>query len=434
MADSAAINEANGERGHIAAAPPGPRQRAAPSKARHAFGFWIVAFSFLAVMALGTAPSPLYGLYRARDGFSPFTITLIYAAYAIGAVATLFLIGHTSDWYGRRRLLLAAIAFAALSAGLFLFWRAESGLFVARIFSGLAVGAIVASATAYLVELDAIARAHSSGRRPQLIALVANVGGLGAGALLAGLLAEYVRDPLVVPYVLLLGALGLGALGILAAPETRERQASVRYHPQRVAVPPAARRPYFAALAGAALAFGVFGLFAGLAGTLLRRTLGHPSLALAGAAVFVVFWSGIAAQVATLTWSARRGQILGVVLMLAGLAMVVGAAWLPTPSLALFLVGGAVVGAGGGAVFRATLSTVIAVSTAEHRAEALAGFFLAGYLGLSVPVVGLGIALEHTSPRVTLLGFAIAVGVAIVATTPLLVSRTSNVAPTARTR
>jgi MFS family permease len=417
MADSAAMSA---------------RQRSAPSKVRHAFGFWAVAFSFLAVMALGTAPSPLYGLYRARDSFSPFTITLIYAAYAIGAVATLFLIGHTSDWYGRRRLLLAAIGFAALSAGLFLFWRPESGLFVARTFSGLAVGAIVASATAYLVELDAIARPHSSGRRPQLIALVANVGGLGAGALLAGLLGEYVRDPLIVPYALLLGALGLGALGVLAAPETRERQ-GVRYHPQRVAVPPAARRPYFAALAGAALAFGVFGLFAGLAGTLLRRTLGHPSLALAGAAVFVVFWSGIAAQVVTLTWSARRGQILGVVLMLTGLAMVVGAAWLRTPSLALFLVGGAVVGAGGGAVFRATLSIVIAVSATEHRAEALAGFFLSGYLGLSLPVVGLGIALEYTSPRVTLLGFALAVGVAILATTPVLVGRTSSVAPTPRT-
>jgi hypothetical protein len=68
-----------------------------------------------------------------------FTITLIYAAYAIGAVATLFLAGHTSDWYGRRRLLLGAIAPAVVSALVFLFWRAESGLFVARIFSGLAV-------------------------------------------------------------------------------------------------------------------------------------------------------------------------------------------------------------------------------------------------------------------------------------------------------
>src|SRR5438067_730121 len=106
-------------------------------------------------MALGTAPSPLYGLYKARDGFSSFTITLIYAAYAIGAMATLFLAGHTSDWYGRRRLLLGALAPAVVSALVFLLWPAEPGLFVARIFSGLAVGAVVATATAYLVELDA---------------------------------------------------------------------------------------------------------------------------------------------------------------------------------------------------------------------------------------------------------------------------------------
>jgi MFS family permease len=396
------------------------------SKTRHALAFWIVAFAFFAVMALGTAPSPLYGLYRARDGFSSFTITLVYAAYAIGAVAALVLAGHTSDWYGRRRLLLAAIAAAVVSTLLFLFWRAESGLFVARIFSGVAVGAVVATATVYLVELDAIARSGSSGRRPQLIALIANVGGLGAGALVAGLLAEYVGDPLTVPYVLLLVALALAALGVAISPETRGRQSGVRYHPQRVAVPAAARKRYFAALLGATLSFGVFGLFAGLAGTLLRATLGHSSLALAGAAVFVVFWSGIAAQMTTLTWSARRTQIFGVALMLAGLAMVVGATWLPTPSLALFLVGTGIAGAGAGAVFRATLATVIAVSTAEHRAEALAGLFLAGYVGLSLPVVGLGVALQYVTPRVTLLGFAIAVGAAIVATTPLLVGRTST--------
>jgi MFS family permease len=270
--------------------------RVSVSQTRHAVGFWIVAFSFLAVMALGTAPSPLYGLYKARDGFSSFTITLIYAAYAIGAVATLFLAGHTSDWYGRRRLLLGAIAPAVVSALVFLVWRAESGLFVARIFSGLAVGAVVATATAYLVELDAIARPDSSGRRAQLVALIANIGGLGTGALIAGLLAEYVGHPLAMPYVVLLVVLALAVLGVAVSPETRGHQSGVRYHPQRVAVPAASRRRYFAALLGAALSFGVFGLFAGLSGTLLRRTLGHPSLALAGVAVFVVFWSAIAGR------------------------------------------------------------------------------------------------------------------------------------------
>jgi hypothetical protein len=395
--------------------------RSSASQARHALAFWIVAFSFLAVMALGTTPSPLYGLYKARDGFSSFTITLIYAAYAIGAVTTLFLAGHTSDWYGRRRLLLGAIAPAVVSALVFFFWRAEPGLFVARIFSGLAVGAVVATATAYLVELDAIARPGSSGRRAQLVAMIANIGGLGSGALVAGLLAEYVGHPLGLSYVVLLVALALAVVGMAVSPETRGRQSGVHYHPQRVAVPAAARKRYFAALLGAAVSFGVFGLFAGLAGTLLRGTLGHPSLALAGFAVFVVFWSAIAGQVATLTWAARRTQIFGVALMLAGLAMFVVAVWLPAPSLTLFLVGTGVAGAGSGAVFRATLSTVIAISTSEHRAEALAGLFLAGYAGLSFPVVGLGVALEYVTPRAALLGFAVAVGVAIVATTPLLV-------------
>jgi MFS family permease len=397
--------------------------RSPVSPARHALGFWIVAFSFLAVMALGTAPSPLYGLYKARDGFSSFTITLIYAAYAIGAVATLFLAGHTSDWYGRRRLLLGAVAPAVVSAFVFLFWRAELGLFVARICSGLAVGALVATATAYLVELDAIARPHSSGRRAQLVALIANIGGLGSGAFVAGILAEYVSHPLTVSYVVLLVALVLAALGVAVTPETRGHRSGVRYHVQRVAVPAASRRRYFAALLGASLSFGVFGLVAGLAGTLLRRTLAHPSLALAGFVVFVAFWSAIAGQVATLSWTARRTQIFGVPVMLAGLAMFVVAVWLPTPSLTLFLVGIGVAGAGSGTVFRATLSTVIEVSTPEHRAEALAGLFLAGYVGLSLPVVGVGVALEYATPRAALLGFALAVGVAIVATTPLLVSR-----------
>ena len=36
----------------------------------HRSGFWAVAFAFLVVMAFATLPSPLYGLYRERDGLS----------------------------------------------------------------------------------------------------------------------------------------------------------------------------------------------------------------------------------------------------------------------------------------------------------------------------------------------------------------------------
>src|SRR5688500_7967457 len=68
-------------------------------------GFWAVAFSFLALTAFSTAPSALYGLYEQQEQLSSLTITIVYAVYSAGVVASLLLAGHVSDWYGRRAVL-----------------------------------------------------------------------------------------------------------------------------------------------------------------------------------------------------------------------------------------------------------------------------------------------------------------------------------------
>lgn len=77
--------------------------------------------------------------------------------------------------------------------------------------------------------------------------------------------------------------------------------------------------------------------------------------------------------------------------MIVGLGVLVVSAWTSPPSLALFLIGGIVAGAGGGAIFRGSLTLVISASRPDDRAGALATFFTAGYAGISVPVLGLGI-------------------------------------------
>ena len=56
----------------------------------------------------------------------------------------------------------------------------------------------------------------------------------------------------------------------------------------------------------------------------------------------------------------------------------------------------------------------------ERPRRVLATFFIAGYAGLSIPVVDLGIALQHPSPRVTLL-IAVIVVLGILAAAPVLV-------------
>jgi len=387
------------------------------SRRHHGVGFWAVALTFLTLAAFTTVPSPLYGLYQARDGFSEFVVTVIYAAYAVGVIGALALAGHLSDWFGRRRLLIPAAGLTIVSAVVFLTWRSVPGLLTARVLSGISIGIASSTATAYLAELHAGHRPEASGTRAQVTATTVNMGGLGVGAFMAGLVAQWVGHPLTVPYVVFLVAAALAVVAVALSPETRAAvKPRPRYRPQRASVPAEARGEFYAAALSAFIVFAAMGLFAGLSGLFLVVALHHPSHALAGATLFAVFSAAVLAQLATITWPPRRALAAGMALMVLGLAGTVAAVWLSTPSLALFILGGAVTGAGGGAIFKAAVGTVIRISPPESRAEALTGLYLAGFVGLSLPIVGTGVALaEGASPRVAILGFAIAVVSGIVA-------------------
>lgn len=390
---------------------------------RHRFSYWATAFAFLALQAFATAPSPLYGLYARRDGFSSLMITLIYAAYAAGVIASLFFAGHLSDHHGRRPFLLIALGLDTVSAVIFLTWPGLAGLFAARVLCGLAVGLTASTATAYLSELYTAHRPRRLIHRAQLLISTVTLGGLGTGALVAGLLAQYVPLPLSVPYLVMLAAFAVSAAGIGAAAETRPRLRPLpAYRPQRASVPPHARPEFVSALVGVGLAFAVMGMLIGLAGTFLVTVLHQDSLALAGAAVFLVFAAGVAVTMVMSARTARAVLAVSVALTIAGLAVLVTSAWLPAPSLALFLTGAAVVGAGGSAMFKGSLAVVIGVSPAGRLAESLAAFYLSAYAGISVPVIGLGIALQYASPRATLLGFAIVIAAGVATAAPFLLA------------
>ena len=381
-----------------------PHTTQAPQR-RHGAGLWAVVFAFVAVMAFSTVPTPLYTLYQARDGFSTFMITVISAAYAVGVTVALFFAGHVSDWLGRRRALVPAVLLSVASAIVFLVWREVPGLLVARVLSGLSVGVVTATATAYVAELHLGERPGASPARAQVLATTANLGGLGLGALVAGLLAHSAGAPLTVPFVLSVVVLTAGALGVALAPETVTRPSRrPAYRAQRVAVAADARGRFFGAAAGGAVAFAAFGLFTSLAPTFLAVTLGHTSHALAGVPAFTAFTAAVVAQLVARGWDIRRVVTVGMAALSAGVLLVVAATWLV--SLPLFLAGGVGAGAGAGLLFKGGIVTVSGLAAPARRAEVLAGFFLAGYVGISVPVLGLGVLDELVAPRVALLVFA----------------------------
>jgi MFS family permease len=375
------------------------------SARRNGAGLWAVAFAFVAVMAFSTVPTPLYAIYQAQDGFSTFLITVIFAAYAVGVTLALFLAGHVSDRLGRRRTLVPAVLASLLSAVVFLCWRDLPGLLLGRVLSGLSVGVVTATATAYLGELHVAERPGASPRRAQLLASSANLGGLGLGPLVAGVLAETVRAPLTVPFALFGAVLAVAAIAAALAPETvTPREPRPEYRPQRVAVPAESRERFFGAAAAGAVAFATFGLFTALAPSFLAGTLGDTSHALAGVPAFAAFTGAVTAQFAAGTAEARRVLAAGITALSAGIGLVVAATWIP--SLALFLAGGFVAGTGAGLLFKSGVATVSGLGAPEGRAEVLAGFFLAGYVGLSVPVLTLGVLAQFVDLRIALLAFA----------------------------
>jgi MFS family permease len=393
------------------------------TRASRRFGFWAVGFALLALTAFSTAPSPLYGLYQQRDNLSSLTVTAVYAVYAAGILVSLLLVGHVSDWYGRRTVLIPALSIALLAGVLFCLWKSLPNLLVARFLTGLALGATLTAATAYLGDVDVGVEGTPS-RKSQVVATVANVGGLATGPLIAGLLAQYLGYRLTLPYVVFAIALAVALAGVLFAPETRASAGSPpRYHPQRLGLPATHRAEFIAATLGIFLCFAVAGLFAGLAGVFLAGPLHQPSHALVGVTIFVNFGAACVVQITTSKWTVPRLLTLGVVLTLAGLAVLVFSTWITPPSLGLFLGGGAIVGGGSGAIFRGTLTMTVSASATNERASALASFFVAGYLGLSLPVVALGIVLQKISPKVTLLAFALVVGLAMLAAAPVLTAR-----------
>ena len=380
---------------------------------RHRRGFWLVGFAFLVTMAFSAVPAPLYVLYAARDSFGPLMITVIFAAYAVGVIASLFLAGHVSDWLGRRRMAVIAVSVNVASGVIFLLWPTVPGLLVARVVSGVSVGMLTATATAFLSELDAAGRGGMSRRRAEIIATAANLGGIGLGPLVSGFLAQYAGDPLVVPYLVFEVLMLAGVLALALVPETVARpEASPRYRPQRVSVPAEHRPAFYAASAAAAAEFALFGLFTSLAPGFIAGTLHDTSHALAGAATFAVFGAGALAQIVVSRAPLRRQLAFGLLALVLGLVLITAAFWLA--SLALLLIGGIVAGGGAGAAFKGSVSTVLAMARPQARGEALAGLFLAAYAGLAVPVLALGLATQLLSARIAVLGFAVLL-VAVVA-------------------
>lgn len=366
---------------------------APPSADRHGLSrhtaFWLIAYAFSAVMLGTTLPTPLYPAYEERFGFGPLTVTVVFATYAVGVLMALLTVGHASDTVGRRPILLCGLVLGASSSLVFLVvGHVHPGglslLLVGRLLSGVSAGVFTGTATATLADFSP---PHAQ-LRASLVAAVANIGGLGLGPLLGGLLARNVRLPLETCFLVHLILLAIAAVAVVWVPEPVDTRRQRRLTFPRLQVPPQARTVLIQAGTAGFAGFAVLGMFTAVTPAVLAL-LGHHNPALTGLVVFTVFAASAGGQLMSAAVVARVALLAGTGCLVIGVALV--GVSLARSSLTLLVIGGIVAGASQGLGFRAALGAVTSASPPEQRGGVASTFFAICYLGISVPVVGIGI-------------------------------------------
>ncbi len=370
---------------------------------RRSFAFAALAYAFAATMIGTTLPTPMYALYAEQMDFAVVTTTVIFAVYAVGVLTALLIAGGWSDAIGRRPMLLAGLGFALASSTLFLFADSIALLLLGRLLSGLSAGIFTGTATAAVVESVAPDRRGLAAT----VATIANVGGLGSGPVLAGLLVQYAPHPLMLSFVVHIVLALLAVPAVLLAPETSGRTGRIAV--QRLSVP-AEVRPVFLTAATAAFAgFAVMGLFTSVAPSFVAGVIGIGSHAVAGAVAGSIFVASAVAQLIGRHIPPARAVAAGCVLLVAGM-VILGAA-LAFSSLPGMLAAALVAGTGQGVSFSRGLASVVEKVPTAQRGEVSSTYFVVGYVAISVPVVGVGLAAQAWGLRTAGVSFAAAVGV-----------------------
>jgi MFS family permease len=356
----------------------------------YATGFALSLGALLAMMVGASAPSPFYPVLEREIGFSPATLTAIFAVYAVALLLTLLVTGSLSDHLGRRPVV--SVAFALLAVSMLVFWHADSValLVLARIVQGVASGLLLSSLTATVVDLEPESRPGIAATLNSVVPLA----GLALGALVGGVVLDQTDSPMADVFGALSGVYLVLALVVWLLPETSPRHSGVlRSFRPTVGVPHSAR-PAFVRSAPALFAgWATGGLYLSLGAPIVAQELGGSTHLQQGLVVTTLAGVGALSSFLARKHSSRHITLYGTTALALGTALTLVA--LAAGSFWGFIAAAVIAGSGFGTSFLGIMRSITPVVAPDERGELFASVFVVSYLAFGIPAVIAGIAAPH---------------------------------------
>lgn len=341
--------------------------------------------------------TPLLLVYRQRFGFGPAVLGALWGCYALGLVPGLLAGGAASDARGRRPVVLPFFFLSLLATGVLIAGAAWSpALALGRVVAGVVSGVVFGAGSAWLVELSAALATRR--------AALAVTAGFCLGPLAAGLIADALPWPAVVPYLPHLVLMAAALPGVLSARETLQPGTLAR----RLPPSPEVRRAFRWGVAP--LAPFVFASVA-VAFVVLPTRFGplpHPT-ALVGLMTGVTLGTGAVIQsLGRRLEAARPGRSAAAGLAVATLGLAVAARTAQAPALPGVLLSMGLLGSAYGLCLVGGLSAAGRLADATTRGTLVGWFYAWAYLGFGAPFLVAWLARWIEMPRVLLGGSALA--------------------------
>ncbi|WUP46525.1 MFS transporter [Streptomyces sp. NBC_00259] len=363
---------------------------------------WLASWPVATMFILSNSATPLYVSWQRDIGFSQSTLTWIFAVYIVGLLASLLVSGPLSDRIGRKPVLLPALALSLISCAIFLSASSVTALIMARLLTGISVGAIVSCGMAAVAD---IAGPH----RKKLAALLSSsamVFGSGVGPLFSGIVAEVMAAPIIPVFSVVLALILVSFALVGKMPLHSRRQAG-----PLVRVPGVPRKAFVhLILAIAVFAPGLSGtsFFLSLGPSLLYEITGNVSTAIAGILVFLTFASATGVQFAAQRFSPGRLLAIGVASTAMGMVMLFSAVTIS--SSVMIFVAATFIGAGQGAGQLAGFTLLNLIIPSTRLAEANSALSVGAY----VPAATLSLIAGRVSDATSIETSAITLSVILI--------------------
>ena len=349
---------------------------------------FVVTASLLMITLSVNLQIPLYKTYAIAAGYGNGLVAVTFAAYVVGLLPVLIMLGGISDRIGRKPVMLLGLAAALLANVFIILDPSMQTLLKVRVLQGVAVGLSLGASTAYLAEI-----LGNSTQVTNIIGVIVTLG-LGSGSLITSTTLLYSNSNIPYSYFGVAIATLVCCIIMLFMPATRNLRATSLIRPPLISREPIT---YCVAIFLAWSLTGV--IIATIPAELERLNLTGWS----GLLVSLAIGTGVLFQPVSRRLGPRLSLLAGYVLLLLAYAILLAGVW--SGSLSLILIGSACSGASSfGLIYLGGLAAVVHSSGLE-KARAVSGYFLFAYVGLGLPCIFIGYLADETGLFSALVNF-----------------------------